>query len=89
MEWSARKSNSIHELNFAITADVVLFDRNGARIVSQTVAFPAHSQQALTVSDLLRQANSAETIGSVGILADPAKVISMAIAAVINPRQFN
>ena len=35
----------VSELNFAVTAQVVLFDRNGARITSQTVTFPAHSRQ--------------------------------------------
>ncbi|MGO9239662.1 MAG: hypothetical protein ACLQBJ_02540 [Bryobacteraceae bacterium] len=71
----------VNELTFAVSADVVLFDRNGAKIVSQTVNFPPHSQQALAVGDLLRQANSAETMGSVEIHADPAKVYTMAIAA--------
>jgi hypothetical protein len=71
----------VNELNFAVTAQVVLFDRNGARITSQTVAFPAHSRQAVLVGDLLRQANSAETMGSVQVLPDPAKVVTMAIAA--------
>jgi hypothetical protein len=33
------------------------------------------------VGDLLRQANSAETMGSVEVLPDPAKVVTMAIAA--------
>jgi hypothetical protein len=71
----------VSELNFAVTAQVVLFDRHGAQIASQTVAFPAHSRQAVLVGDMLRQANSAETMGSAEVLPDPAKVVTMAIAA--------
>jgi len=71
----------VNELNFAVTAQVVLFDRHGAQMTSKTVAFPAHSQEAVLVGDLLRQANSAETMGSVEVLPDPAKVVTMAIAA--------
>jgi hypothetical protein len=71
----------VSELNFAVTAQVVLFDRNGAQITSQTVAFPAHSRQAVLVGDLLRQANSVETMGSVEVLPNPAQVFTMAIAA--------
>jgi hypothetical protein len=71
----------VSELNFAVTAEVVLFDRNGAQITSQTVAFPAHSRQALLVGDLFGQADSAETMGSVEVLPNPAQVVTMAIAA--------
>ena len=71
----------VNELTFAITADVILFNRNGVAIASRSVAFPPHSQQALAVADLLRQANSTETVGSAEIHADPAKVFTMAIAA--------
>src|SRR5271165_1147796 len=71
----------VNELNFAVSAKVVLFDHNGAQITSQTVNFSAHSRQALQVGDLLRQANSSETMGSVEVLPDPAKVVTMAIAA--------
>jgi hypothetical protein len=71
----------VSELNFAVTAQVVLFDRNGAQITSQTVAFRAHSRQAVPVGDLLRQANSAETMGSAEVLPNPAQVFTMAIAA--------
>ena len=71
----------VNELNFAVTAQVALFDRHGAQITSQTVAFPAHSRLAVLVGDLLRQANSGETMGSVEVLPDPAKVVTMAIAA--------
>src|SRR5450755_884141 len=71
----------VNELSFSVTAPVVLFDRNGARITSQTVALPAHSRQAVLVSRLLRAANSGETMGSVEVLPDPAKVVTMAIAA--------
>ena len=71
----------VSELNFAVTAQVVLFDRNGAQITSQTVSFPAHSRQTVLVGDWLHQANSAETMGSVEVLPDPAKVVTMAIAA--------
>jgi|GEM_PF-3301323 len=71
----------VNELTFAITADVILFNRNGAVIASQNVAFQPHSQQALAVADMLRQANSTETVGPAEIHADPAKVVSMAIAA--------
>ena len=71
----------VNELNFAVAAQVVLFDRHGAQIVSQTVAFPAHSRQVVLVGDLLRQANSGETMGSAEVLPDPAKVVTMAIAA--------
>lgn len=74
----------VNELRFAVTAEVVLFDRQGAQITSQTVAFAAHSQQTLMVGDLLRLANSAETVGSVEILPDPAKVVTVAIAAQIS-----
>ena len=71
----------VNELSFSVTAQVVLFDRNGARITSQTVALPAHSREAVLVSRLLRAANSGETMGSVEVLPDPAKVVTMAIAA--------
>src|SRR5450755_3604841 len=40
----------VNELSFSVTAQVVLFDRNGARITSQTVALPAHSREAVLVS---------------------------------------
>jgi hypothetical protein len=74
----------VNELNFAVTVKVVLFDRNDSQIASRTVAFGAHSQEVLAVSDLLHQGNSAETVGSVEILPDPAKVVTMAIAAQIS-----
>jgi hypothetical protein len=69
----------VNELSFSVTAQVVLFDRNGARITSQTVALPAHSREAVLVSRLLRAANSGETMGSVEVLPDPAKVVTMAM----------
>jgi hypothetical protein len=72
---------AVNELTFAVSADVVLFDRNGVQIVSKTVNFPPHSQLAFAVAELLRLGNSAETMGSVEIHADPAKVYTMAIAA--------
>jgi hypothetical protein len=74
----------VNELNFAVNAQVSLFDRNGTKIGSQTVAFAAHSRQDLAVSDLLAQAHSTETVGSVEILPDPATVTTMAIAAQIS-----
>ncbi len=55
----------VNEVNFAVTAQVVLFDRNGSPITSQTVALPGHSREAVAAGGLLRQANSVETIGSV------------------------
>ena len=39
----------VNELSFAVTAEVVLFDRNGARITSQAVALPAHSRGAVNL----------------------------------------
>lgn len=74
----------VSELNFPVNAQVILFDRHGAQIMSQTVAFAAHSRQVVAVGDLLRQANSGETMGSVEVLPDPAKVVSMAIAAQVS-----
>jgi hypothetical protein len=71
----------VSELNFPVMAQVVLFDRRGAKITSRTIAFAAHSRQVVLVADLLRQANSGETMGSVEVLPDPAKVVTMAIAA--------
>jgi hypothetical protein len=71
-------------VNFAVTAQVVLFDRNGSPITSQTVALPGHSRRAVAIGGLLRQANSVETMGSVEVLPDPAKVVTMAVAAQIS-----
>ncbi|MEO8662529.1 MAG: hypothetical protein ABI693_28975 [Bryobacteraceae bacterium] len=71
----------VNELSFAVTARVVLFDRNGAQIIEQTVALPSHARKGLLVGALLRAANSVETMGSVEVLPDPAKVVTMAIAA--------
>ena len=70
----------VSELNFAVTADVILVDRSGLQIASRTVAFSPHSRQAVQVADLLRESNSAATFGSIEIRPDPAKVVSMAEA---------
>lgn len=74
----------VNELNFAVTANVIVRNSQGAQIASQLVNFTAHSQQALMVADVLRSSNSAESVGSVEILPDPAQVVSMAIAAQIS-----
>jgi hypothetical protein len=74
----------VNELNFAVTANVIVRDSQGAQIASQLVNFTAHSQQALMVADVSRSANSEETVGSIEILPDPAQVVSMAIAAQIS-----
>jgi hypothetical protein len=71
----------VNELSFAVTAQVVVFDHNGAQVASETVTLPAHSRVAAAIGALLRQANSAETMGSVEVLPDPAHVVTMAIAA--------
>ena len=71
----------VSELSFAVTAQVILFDHNGAQIASEAVTLPAHSRVAVGIGDLLRRANSAETMGSVKVRPDPAKVVTMAIAA--------
>lgn len=78
----------VNELSFGVTAQVVLFDRNGGQITSQTVALPAHSREAVLVGDLLRAANSGETMGSVEVLPDPATVVTMAIAAQLSITGF-
>jgi hypothetical protein len=79
--WDRESLSMVSELNFPVTAQIVLFDRHGAQITSQTIAFPAHSRQVVLVADMLRLANSGETMGSAEILPDPAKVVTMAIAA--------
>ncbi len=56
----------VSELNFPVTAEVVLYDRHGARITASHVAIPAHSRQVVRVADLLIEANSVETMGSAG-----------------------
>ena len=75
----------VNELAFAVSADVVLFDRQGVRIAAQTVAFPAHSQQALLVGDLLRKANSVERVGSVEIHPDHLAPYAHARRGVFSP----
>ena len=71
----------VSELSFAVTAQIVLFDHNGAQVASEIVGLPGHSRVVVGIGDLLRRANSAETMGSVEVLPDPAKVVSMAVAA--------
>lgn len=74
----------VNELNYPVTATVNLYDRRGLAIASQSVEFAAHCQRSVSVGDLLRQANSAETMGSVEIVPDPAQVVSVAIAAQVS-----
>lgn len=78
------KITMVNELNFGVTANAIVRNSQGVQIASRTVHFTAHSQQVLMLADLLRSANSVETVGSVEILPDPAQVVSMAIAAQIS-----
>lgn len=63
------------------TADVVLFDQQGAQVLKKTLSLNGHSQQALKLGDLLQAANANVSVGSVEIMPETKAAQSMSVVA--------